>query len=110
MEFPKFTGEDPINWRDMAEQYFELKEIRERDCVIIASYYLDGDARQWWRWFELNSAMRVISWDKFKEGLLIRFGNSEVEDANETLSKLKQTGSFCDFLKEFEKAANRVPH
>lgn len=32
MEFPKFTGEDPINWRDMAEQYFELKEIRERDC------------------------------------------------------------------------------
>lgn len=110
MDFPKFNGEDPINWLDKAEQYFEIKEIRRRDCVKIASYYLDGDARQWWRWFEQTNDGRSITWERFRRGLLLRFGTSQIEDANESMSKLRQTGNFRDYLKDFEKLVNRVPH
>ena len=41
---------------------------------------------------------------------MARFSTAHLEDANETLSKLCQTGNFRYYLRDFEKAASRVPH
>ena len=48
-------------------------------------------------------------WKLFDKGLLLWFGSGEYDDANEAISKLHQTGSFHEFLGEFEKLMNCLP-
>ncbi|CAA0837972.1 Unknown protein, partial [Striga hermonthica] len=105
-----FTGVDPDAWLNWAAQYFELNEIEENDRVKYAAYYLDGEANVWWQW--LTSVYRgrrqVIRWNNFVRELLTRFGTSDYHNYNEALSRIRQTGSLRDYLKEFERLAFRV--
>ncbi|CAA0834998.1 Unknown protein, partial [Striga hermonthica] len=105
-----FTGADPDAWLNRAAQYFELNEIEGSDRVKYAAYYLDGEANVWWQW--LTSVYRgrrqVIRWNDFERELLTRFGTSDYHNYNEALSRIRQTGSLRDYLKEFERLAYRV--
>ncbi|CAA0835312.1 Unknown protein, partial [Striga hermonthica] len=105
-----FTGADPDAWLNQAVQYFELNEIEGNDRVKYAAYYLDGEANVWWQW--LTSVYRgrrqVIRWNDFERELLTRFGTSDYHNYNEALSRIRQTGSLRDYLKEFEQLACRV--
>jgi hypothetical protein len=49
-----------------------------------------------------------ITWEVFKRELLVRFGPTEVEDYDEALTKIKQTGTLREYQQEFERLANRV--
>ncbi|XP_057803166.1 uncharacterized protein LOC131018464 [Salvia miltiorrhiza] len=110
MEFPRFTGTDPHVWIDRAEQYFEVQRIEKSEKVRVASFYLEGEANQWWRWFKHVNHHRKVSWRSFKKGLLVRFESSVYEDPNEAIGKLKQTGAFRNYLSEFERLMNALPH
>lgn len=59
------NSRDLTYWLDKAEQYFELREVKVRDCVQIAPCYLDVGARQWRRWFEHTNRDQAISWGRF---------------------------------------------
>lgn len=39
-----------------------------------------------------------------------RFGNTQFEDADKKMNKLRQTCNFWNYLKEFEKLVNCLPH
>ncbi|XP_035541724.1 uncharacterized protein LOC118344712 [Juglans regia] len=108
LDFPRFAGEDPIVWLDRAKQYFATQEIQGRKKVLLASYHLEGEANQWWQWYNRSHDGKTISWHKFEKGILRRFGPTDFEDYDEALSKIKQQGTFRDYQQEFERWANRV--
>ncbi|KAG6695507.1 hypothetical protein I3842_09G101100 [Carya illinoinensis] len=106
LDFPRFAGEDPTVWLDRVKQYFATQEIQGKKKVTLAAYHLEGEAKQWWQWYNRSHDGKTISWHKFEKGILRRFG--PIEDYDEALSKIKQKGTFQEYQQEFEKLANRV--
>ena len=55
--------------------------------VKIAAIHLEGDTIQWFDWFEHTYG--VLSWQQFKEGLLIRFRPTDYENIDRQLAKIR---------------------
>ncbi|RVW63788.1 Transposon Tf2-2 polyprotein [Vitis vinifera] len=110
LEFPRFSGDDPTEWFNRVEQFFDYQSTTENQKVPMAAYHLEGEANQWWQWLHrtLKEEGHVISWEKFEEELWARFGPSGCEDFDEALSRIKQLGTLRDYQREFEKLGNRV--
>ena len=110
LEFPCFSGDDPTEWFNRVEQFFDYQSTAENQKVPMAAYHLEGEANQWWQWLRrtLKEEGHVISWEKFEEELWARFGPSGCEDFDEALSRIKQLGTLRDYQREFEKLGNRV--
>lgn len=49
-----------------------------------------------------------MSWGIFVEELRSRFGPTDCEDFDESLSKIRQMGPLCEYQKEFERLGNKV--
>ncbi|KAL5579876.1 hypothetical protein UlMin_012318 [Ulmus minor] len=92
LEFPKYSGANPIEWFYRAAQFFEFQGTADNQKVSLASFHLEGKADQWWQW--LRRAYQ-------EEDRLC-------EDFDEALSKVRQIGSLCDYQKEFERLGNQV--
>ncbi|CAA0808261.1 Unknown protein, partial [Striga hermonthica] len=105
-----FTGSDPDAWLHRAVQYFELNETDGPDRVRYAAYYLDGEANVWWQWLTriYRKRQQIITWDVFERELLTRFGTSDYHNYNEALTRIRQTGSLREYIREFERLAFRV--
>ncbi|KAK0586119.1 hypothetical protein LWI29_001364 [Acer saccharum] len=106
LEFPKFQGDDPSRWLYCAERFFEYHQTPEAQQVKIASFHLDGEALQWFKW--VTNVVEFPDWSNFKQALSSRFGPTEYEDYAESLAKLRQIGSLREYQREFEKLANHV--
>lgn len=110
LEFPKYFGNDPTEWFTRIDQFFEYQGTLETQKVSLASYHLEGEANQWWRWLHRSykEEGKEVTWEIFVEELWARFGPTDCEDFDEALSKVRQTGSLRDYQKEFERLGNRV--
>ncbi|KAL5752693.1 hypothetical protein ACOSQ2_023200 [Xanthoceras sorbifolium] len=77
LSLPKFSGDNPLGWVYKAEQFFDFKNISNKDKVQLASFHLEGLALQWHRW--LTKLRGPISWDDqftkavLQSGLLAMF-------------------------------------
>jgi hypothetical protein len=91
-------------------QYFDYKQIPEEQKVSLAAFHLENEANQWWQWVQrlYREEQLPISWEVFERELLVRFGPTEVEDYDEALTKIQQTGTLREYQQEFERLANRV--
>lgn len=49
LECPKFAGEDPTEWHNRILQFFDYQATLKEDKVSLASFYLEGEANQWWQ-------------------------------------------------------------
>ncbi|CAA0826241.1 Unknown protein, partial [Striga hermonthica] len=105
-----FTGSDPDAWLNRATQYFELNETDDPNRVSYAAYYLDGEANVWWQWLIriYRKRQQIITWDVFEKEFLTRFSTSDYHNNNETLIRIRQTGSMREYIREFEWLACRV--
>ena len=110
LEFSRFLGDDPTEWFNRVNQFFEFQNTPETQKVSLASYHLEGEANQWWQWIHrlTEEEGHVLSWANFKDELWARFGPLECEDFDETLSRIRQGGSLRDYQREFEHLGNRV--
>ncbi|XP_040996109.1 uncharacterized protein LOC121242288 [Juglans microcarpa x Juglans regia] len=110
LEFPRFSGEDPTEWFNRVEQFFEYQGTAENQKVFMAAYHLEGEANQWWQWLRrtLQEDGRAIPWEQFEEELWARFGPSGCEDFDEALSRIRQLGTLRDYQREFEKLGNTM--
>lgn len=110
LEFPQYSGDDPTEWFNRVEQFFYFQGINDGHKVALASFRLEGEVNQWWQW--LSRAYQeegvTVTWDMFVEEVWARFGPSECEAFDESLSKIMQQGSLRDYQREFEKLGNRV--
>ena len=110
LEFPRFSRDDPTEWFNRVNQFFEFQNTSEAQKVSLASYHLEGEANQWWQWIHrtFQEEGRVLSWTNFEDELWARFGPLECEDFDEALSRIRQVGSLRDYQREFERLGNRV--
>ncbi|XP_041011265.1 uncharacterized protein LOC121255036 [Juglans microcarpa x Juglans regia] len=110
LEFPRFSGDDPKEWFNHVNQFFEFQNTLEAQRVSLASYHLEGEANQWWQWIRrtLREEGRALSWANFEDELWARFGPSKCEDFDEALSRIRQVGSLRNYQREFERLGNRV--
>jgi hypothetical protein len=110
LEFPRYSGNDPTEWFNRVDQFFEYQETTDTQKVSLASFHLEGEANQWWQWLHraYKEEGRTVTWEIFEEELWARFGPTECEDFDEALSRVRQVGSLRDYQKEFERLGNRV--
>ncbi|RWW58627.1 hypothetical protein BHE74_00034483 [Ensete ventricosum] len=78
VDFPRWEDEDLTGWISRAEWYFRFHKTLYASMVDIAAIYLEGDAIQWYDWFEYIHG--VPTWRQFKSELLICFRPSEYEN------------------------------
>ncbi|KAK8546572.1 hypothetical protein V6N12_027349 [Hibiscus sabdariffa] len=64
----------------------------DSEKIQLASYHLQGEANQWWRWLRQSYMTddKEITWEIFIEELWARFVPTDCEDFHEALSKIKQ--------------------
>ena len=86
IDFPHFSGEDPTGIYK-AEKFFQYQCTATNERVVLASFHLQDDALQWYRWFE--KARPNITWEEFTQALCVRFGPTDYEDFDEALAKLQ---------------------
>ena len=47
LEFPRYSGDDPTEWFNRVNQFFEFQTIPDVQKVPLASFHLEGEANQW---------------------------------------------------------------
>ncbi|KAG6506195.1 hypothetical protein ZIOFF_031513 [Zingiber officinale] len=88
------------------EQYFVAAKVPKIEKVTIASMYLIGDAKLWWRTRMVDDVnagrQKIDTWDRLKKEMKDQFlqGNTSWI-ARDGLKRLKQGGSVRDYVKEF---------
>jgi hypothetical protein len=89
-------------WLNRLVQYFDYKQIPEEQKVSLAAFHLVNEANQWWQWVQrmYREEQVAISWEVFEQEF--------VEDYDEALTKIQQTGTLLDYQQEFERLTNRV--
>ncbi|WJZ90933.1 hypothetical protein VitviT2T_010048 [Vitis vinifera] len=110
LEFPRYSSNDPTEWFNKVDQFFEYQGIPAAQKVSLSSFHLESEASQWWQWLRRSYSEegKEVAWVDFEEELWARFGPTECEDFDEALSRVKQMGSLQDYQREFEKLGNRV--
>jgi len=110
LEFPRYSGQDPTEWFNRVDQFFEFQNTPANQKVSLASFHLEGEANQWRQWARrtYKEEGRIMTWEAFEDELWARFGPIDCEDFDEALSRIKQVGSLRDYQSEFEKLGNRV--
>lgn len=103
---PRFYGDNPESWVFQAERYFNFYNISEDHKLSLASFYLDGEAREWYRWLFWNK--QLSDWTNFALKVTSRFLKRSLLSAEGRLSKLQQTSTVVDFQARFESIANET--
>ncbi|KAK1568271.1 hypothetical protein Q3G72_022479 [Acer saccharum] len=101
LEFPKFSSDNPTEWFNRVDQFFEFQGTIETKKVSLASFHLEGEANQWWQWLRraYKEEDRTVTWSIFVEELWARFGPTNCEDFDEALSQKALVGTFMGGLK-----------
>jgi hypothetical protein len=62
LRFPKFDGSsDPLAWLHRCDQFFRASRTPKEDKVWYATFYMDGDAQQWYFRLERNQGASPTS-------------------------------------------------
>ena len=67
---------------------------------------MEGRALAWFQYMTNNA--QFTSWATLLQALQTRFVPSQYDDPTRTLFKLTQTGTFVEYMSEFEDLANRI--
>lgn len=106
LEVPHYDGFDPVVWLFKINQFFDYHVTLEHDCLMIPSFYMDGQALAWYQWMTCNG--QITSWPSLLQALEAHFGPSNYEYPTGSLFKLTQQGSVNDYLSAFEALPNRI--
>jgi hypothetical protein len=107
LNFPKFDGsEDPISWVCRAEQFFEFQGTAKEDKVGLAAYHLEGEEQLLYQLFKESEEQ--VSCETLKNGLHVRYGETQFDDFFGDLTKLCQTGTVREYQGEYERLLSRA--
>ncbi|KAF3775899.1 hypothetical protein EJ110_NYTH49522 [Nymphaea thermarum] len=106
MDFPRFSGDNPISWVFHSEQCFDCQGIVGNGKVRQAAVYFEGAAIRWFHWL-VSQQGRPDCATLVKEPTS-RFGPSAYLDYNVELSSIKQSGTVLEYQEHFEALTNIV--
>ncbi|KAH0727854.1 hypothetical protein KY290_003572 [Solanum tuberosum] len=96
----QFRGENLEIWIVQAEHYFDFYSIEEDQKLTVASFYLDGEVLDWYRWLFRNN--HLIDWPHFAAKVRIRFKPKELESARGRFTNLGQVTYVNEYQYLFE--------
>ncbi|MED6211881.1 hypothetical protein PIB30_116629 [Stylosanthes scabra] len=99
LEFPLFRGDDTAIWIERMEQFFLPRAVPEEDWIDVATYAMEGRAFTWFRWWELTAPNH--DWQSLSSALLRHFQPDRLQNPNQLLLRLRQTGSVREFIDQF---------
>lgn len=106
LDFPKFSGDDPLTWIFRAKQYFAYYGTPDWQRVVIASVNFEGDVVPW---FQLLQRTRVITnWSSLIKAVEEEYGLSVYDKPRVRLFKLNQLTTADEYCREFMALANRT--
>lgn len=106
VEFGRFQGANPEAWIFQAERYFDFYGTEDDQKLTMASFYLDGEALEWYRWLFRNN--QLLGWTHFAEKVQIRLKEKGLESAEGRLVKLRQVTTVSELQGRFEAIANET--
>lgn len=107
IKLTKFSGtsrraEELQEWVEDMEQYGQCLRLGERDILRVASFYLTGAARTWWR--TLNEEQKPTTWTAFVALLRIQFLPTNYQQAlRDRLRSCRQRTSVAEFVDRFRR-------
>ncbi|KAL0724084.1 hypothetical protein Bca4012_038683 [Brassica carinata] len=107
IELPCFDGNRAYEWIVDVESYFTLGQYVDREKLDVLPLCLQGQVKRWFAWVMKRGGF--LTWDDFKERMMIRFAKSIEDEPATRLFALRQTGSVTDYVSEFEDLSAQVP-
>ena len=95
LELPIFIGEGPDGWLRLAERYFKLNPMLEKEILKQAMMAMDGEALEWFIWSEDQYPFR--DWTDFRLQLQKRFGAQSSNKLLKQLMSLNQEDSMLEY-------------
>ncbi|KAJ0910479.1 hypothetical protein HanRHA438_Chr06g0252751 [Helianthus annuus] len=89
INLPRFAGSHPEQWVAQANRYFDFYNIPTEERLLIASFYLDEAAANWYDWLERHA--RLSTWPAFTAAIVQRFRIKTLEQLEGLLAKLQKT-------------------
>ncbi|KAM0057208.1 putative nucleotidyltransferase, Ribonuclease H [Helianthus debilis subsp. tardiflorus] len=106
INLPRFAGSHPERWVAQANRYFDFYRITADDRFLIASFYFDDVAADWYDWTDRHDPLP--NWSAFTAALIKRFGQKTLEQPEGLLAKLQQTSTVEEYRNRFEEISNRT--
>ncbi|KAJ9547857.1 hypothetical protein OSB04_020400 [Centaurea solstitialis] len=106
VELPMFDGDDPVGWITRAEIYFDVQGTPENIKVKLAKLSMEGATIHWFNL--LWETTENLTWMKFKQALIERYGGRQSVNPFEELKDLHQSRSVDDYITEFEYVSSQV--
>jgi hypothetical protein len=104
--FPTYDGtEDPLPWLNRCEQFFRIQKTEDVGRVFLATFYMTGDAAQWFTLVEHNRG--TPDWAEFVKLVNQRFGPPLRGNALGELIQLKRDTMIADYQSRFLALVNR---
>jgi hypothetical protein len=98
--FPTYDGtEDPLPWLNRCEQFFRIQGTEDANKVFLASFYMTGDAAQWFTLVEKNRG--TPTWAEFDKLVHQRFGPPLRGNALGELVQLQRETTVADYQFKF---------
>ena len=102
-----FVGEGPDGWLRLAERYFKLNPMPEKEILKQAMMAMEGEALEWFIWSEDRYPFR--DWTDFRLQLQKRFGAQSSNNLLKQLMSLNQKDSVLEYRAEFEQISAYLP-
>ncbi|XP_044367478.1 uncharacterized protein [Triticum aestivum] len=101
IDFPTFSGDNPLGWIRQVNKYFQLAQIPDECKVDLALTYIVGRADNWVRSARMEN--NRLPWPDFCRALCDRFAESSIYEILEKFHSLKQnTMSVAAYTDKFE--------
>lgn len=100
MKFPTFDGEEPREWADRREQYFNLHQIPEQQWVDVATMHFTGRAHRWKQGYLIDKP--DITWEELVEAVYKRYDGVGLKLSIREFNKLMQTSTVEKYQEKFE--------
>jgi hypothetical protein len=101
IDFPSFSGDNPLGWIRQVTKYFELSQVPDECKVDLAQTYIVGRADNWLRRTRVLNT--YIPWDRFCKLICDRFAESSIYEILEKFHSCRQYNlSVSDYTDKFE--------
>lgn len=106
LDFPKFDGSDPVDWRMRCEHYFDVNNTFPGLWVRIATIYFSGRAASWLR--SSKAHVRFPIWENFCVAVSAKFDRDQHETLIRQMDSIKQLGSVWEYYEKFDELMNQL--
>ncbi|XP_057780007.1 uncharacterized protein LOC130998610 [Salvia miltiorrhiza] len=100
IDFPKFLGENPMQWIRQCNKYFVINPLSDVDKILTAALYMEGNADLWY--LEYVEGLDGLTWEEFSCLVVERFTNLEEKNLVAQFNKLKQDSDVMSYTLKFE--------